>query len=74
MILEANRTFRAMINIVWENAVSCIAENRDVVVNDHTVLESRKAGGGFEFPVLEPRGVEDDVINLPLAGFARGID
>src|SRR4051812_16677325 len=48
-------------------------EQFGVVLRDHAVVEDRRVSGRLELAVFEARPVEDDVVYLPFARFARSI-
>ena len=50
-----------------------LAEDLDVVVNQHAFVNQGEAGGADEFVSLEDRGGEEDVESLPFAGRAGGV-
>lgn len=46
----------------------------EVVLHEYTVVEDGDGGGFDDLAIFEDGAVEDDVVGLPFAGFASGVD
>lgn len=62
------------VGVVGEGHVAGGADGLDVVLDEDAVEEDGEVGGGFDFAVFEDGFVEDDVVDLPLAGGAGGVN
>ena len=55
--------------------VGGVAEQREVVLDDDTIVNHRDGCRTQEFPIiLKPRCLPDDVVAIPLARFPHGVD
>jgi hypothetical protein len=44
-----------------------------MILDHYAILKNRDVRRNLEFSIPEPRGIKDDVVVLPLAGFARSV-
>lgn len=59
----------------WGRVPGCHAENFRVVLNQNTIVQNGHMARLEQSPFgTESRCIENDVVTLPLAGFAGGID
>src|SRR3546814_5369411 len=74
MVLKLDRRGIAMRLIFGDLAPHCAAQPWLAVLHEHAVEESGDIGGTQQLAVgCEMRPLEDDVVTLPLAGFARRV-
>jgi len=53
----------------------CRPREFDVVLHENAVMKHRDTSGAQELPILiEARAVKNDIVALPLAGRARGVN
>ena len=73
VILQEQRSV-AVGFVVAEGAVLGIAVERLAVVGDDAVEEEGDVGGADDFAAVEAGRLVDDVVDIPLAGLADGVD
>ena len=75
VILQAQRPGRRMRRVVvGQDAVAGGPERRLPVVDQQAVLDHRQVGGVEQAAAVEARRLEHDIVALPLAGPAAGVD
>src|SRR5262249_35856264 len=74
VVLEADGALAVVGALLGDAPVRRGAEDLLLLVGQHAVVEDRDGRGLLHLAVLVVGGVEDDVVGLPLAGLAGGID
>ena len=74
MVLELQRAFVREGMVLAAALVSAAALQRRGILQDHAVEQHGEAPAVEHFAVLENGAAENNVVNLPLAGRAAGVD